>query len=68
MRLVYNWREILRKAWSVRFMVLAGALTAAEVVVPLFAEDMPRNVFAVLSAVSVTGALIARVYAQKDAP
>lgn len=66
--LVENWKSIIRKAWSVRFMVLAGLLTGAEVIVPLFAEDMPRNVFAILSGASVAGALVARVYAQKDKP
>lgn len=49
-------------------MLLAGILSGCEVVVPLFADTLPRNVFALLSGLSVTAALIARLVAQKDLP
>ena len=68
MKLYKNWREIVKKAWSVRLMLLAGILSGCEVVVPLFADTLPRNVFALLSGLSVTAALIARLVAQKDLP
>lgn len=66
MVLIPDWREVLRKAWSVRLMLLAGVLTGMEVVLPLFVHDIPRNVFAVLSGVTVCAALVARLLAQKD--
>ena len=66
MRLYDNWRDILRKAWSIRLMILAGALSAAEVVLPLFADVMPRGAFAGLSAITVTAAFVSRLIAQKD--
>lgn len=66
MQLYDNWRDILRKAWSIRLMILAGALSAAEVVLPLFADVMPRGTFAALSAVTVTAAFVSRLIAQKD--
>lgn len=66
MRLYENWRDILRKAWSIRLMILAGILSAAEVVLPLFADVMPRGTFAALSAVTVTAAFVSRLIAQKD--
>lgn len=47
-------------------MVLAGLLSAAEVVLPLFMHELPRNVFAILSVIAVTGAFVARIVAQKD--
>ena len=47
-------------------MILAGILTACEVVLPLFADYFPRNVFALLSFVAISLALIARLVAQKD--
>jgi hypothetical protein len=34
--LLDDWRRVLRRAWSIRFSLLAAAFTAAEVVVPLF--------------------------------
>jgi hypothetical protein len=66
MKLYDNWREILRKAWSIRLMLLAGLLTGCEVILPLFTDTMPRNVFAVLSMLAVSGAFVARIVAQKD--
>lgn len=64
MKLIPNAKAVLRKAWSVRLGILAGLFSGAEVVVPFFADAMPRNVFAVLSFVAVMGAVVARFVAQ----
>lgn len=68
MKLLPDWKLILRKAWSVRLIVLAAIFSAAEVVVPLFYDAMPRNTFALLSGVTTAAALMARVIMQKDVP
>jgi hypothetical protein len=68
MHLYDNWREILRKAWSIRFIVLAGLLSGAEVILPFFADAIPRGVFAVMTFGAVAGAFISRLVAQKDIP
>jgi len=65
MKLIANWRDVLTKAWSVRLMILAGLLTGVEVILPLFIESMPRNVFAGLSLVVVSAALVSRIMAQQ---
>ena len=61
-----DWREVVKKAWSIRLMVLAGLLSAAEVAVPFFADAMPSGVFAALSGLTVGAAFVARLLAQKD--
>ena len=66
MKLEKNWTAILRKAWSVRFIALAGLLSAAEVILPLYVDAMPRGTFAALSVLAVSGAFYARIVAQKD--
>jgi hypothetical protein len=66
MNLIPDWKIVLKKAWSVRLMLLAGVLSAVEVVLPLFAYDLPRGVFAALSGVVVMSAFVARLMAQKD--
>lgn len=66
MKLYDDWKLILKKAWSIRFMMLAGLLTATEVVLPLFADVFPRGAFAALSGVAVAAAFVARLVAQKD--
>lgn len=66
MKLYDNWKEILRKAWSIRFLAMAGLLSGAEVILPLFHDDIPKNIFAALSMVFVTAAFIARLVAQRD--
>lgn len=65
MTLYDNWRDILRRSWSLRFIILAGLLSGCEIVLPLFADQIPRNVFAVLSFAAVAAAFVARLVAQK---
>ena len=64
MSLVYDWKRVLRYGWSIRLIVLAGLLSGAEVVLPLFDDAIPRNLFAVLSLLVTVGAVVARVVAQ----
>ena len=61
-----NWKQIVRKAWSIRFIVIAGLLSGCEVILPLFGDDIPKNLFASLSLFFVTAAFIARIVAQRD--
>ncbi len=64
MTLHENWRHLLRKSWSVRWIALAGLLSGIEVVLPIFSDSMPRNLFAVLSMAATVSAVVARVMVQ----
>ena len=66
MKLYDNWQDILKKAWSIRFIALAAILTGLEVLLPLFHESVPKNLFAALSFVCVSAAFVARLVAQRD--
>lgn len=68
MRLINGWRAVLRKAWSIRLMLLAALLSGVEVVLPLLEGVLPilPGIFAALSFVTVAAAFVARVVAQKD--
>ena len=61
-----NWKDILKTAWSIRFIILAGLLSGAEVILPFFADSIPRGVFAALTLLAVSGAFISRLVVQKD--
>lgn len=65
MKLYPNWKTILRKGWSIRFMLIAGALSGFEVALPVFADQIPRGTFATLSFLAVSGAFISRLIAQE---
>ena len=65
MQLYPNWKEIIRRSWSLRFVVLAGVLSGLEVILPFFSDEIPRNLFAALSFVAVSAAFVARLVAQK---
>lgn len=65
MQLDPQWRDILRRAWSVRLMLLAALLSAAEAVLPFFSDEIDRRLFALLLAGLTFAALIARLVAQK---
>jgi hypothetical protein len=61
-----SWKLIVRKAWSIRLLVLAGLLSGVEVILPFFADSLPRGLFAALSFTAVAMAFIARLVAQKE--
>lgn len=68
MNLVSNWRRVLRRAWSIRLMILAGILSGLEVIfsLPDIAErlDWPQGIFAALSGLTTAAAFVARLIAQ----
>lgn len=68
MRLVSNWRQILRRAWSVRLIALAAFFTGLEIAMPLLDGylPLPPRTFAILSGLTGAAALVSRFVAQKD--
>lgn len=66
MKLYENWKDIVKKAWSVKFMIIAGVLSAVEVILPFLEDRFPRGLFAALSGLAVGAAFVARLVAQKD--
>jgi len=65
-RLIPEWRRVLNKALSVKFALAAGVLGAAEVVLPLFSDVIPRGLFASLSAIVAMLTPLVRVMKQRD--
>jgi len=63
--LLPDWKQVLKRAWSIRLIILAGTLTGLEVALPLFSDAVPRGMFAALSALASIAALWARLVAQK---
>lgn len=68
MKLASDWKRVLRYAWSIRLLVVAGILSGFEVALPLIHGlfPIPQGVFAALSGLTVCVAFIARLIAQKD--
>jgi GH24 family phage-related lysozyme (muramidase) len=67
MKLVENWRAVIRGAWSVRLMVIAAILSALPVFFSLLnaqALGLSPVVFAALSALASAGAVVARIVQQ----
>jgi hypothetical protein len=64
--LLDDWRRVARCAWSIRLSIVAALFTAAEVVVPLFGDVLPRGVFVLLAFSASIGAAIARLVAQPE--
>lgn len=64
MRLIEDWRHVLKHAWSIRFIVLAALLSGVEIVLPMFGDTMPRGLFAVLTLIVTVAAAVARLIPQ----
>jgi hypothetical protein len=66
MKLYPNWREILTKAWSIKFGVLATIFALMQVIVPIYVDDLPKHLFAVLTGVSTVGVIVSRLVWQQE--
>lgn len=66
MQLLENWKDVLIKAWSIRFIILAGILSGLEVILPLFSSSMPTGLFSALSFMAVSCSFIARIVVQSN--
>lgn len=64
--LLDDWRKVARRAWSIRLSIVAAIFTAAEVVVPLLGDVLPRGAFVLLAFAASIGAAIARLVAQPE--
>lgn len=67
MRLVANWRGVLKHAASVKLIVLAALLSGFEAALPFLDGWLPirPGVFALLTLLVTVAAFIARIVAQK---
>lgn len=61
-----TWREVLRKAWSVRLSALAAVFMAAEIALPMLSPRVPPYLFVLLALVASLGSIWARVLVQKN--
>ena len=68
MRLLDDWKDVLRRAWSIRLMLLAALFSGIEIALPLLDGilPLPRGAFAALSGLTTAAAFVARLLAQKE--
>jgi hypothetical protein len=66
MTLHSEWRRLLRHAWSIRLLALAGLFQALQAVLPAFEDVIPGHWFGIASGLATTGAFIARLITQKE--
>lgn len=68
MTLLPDWRDVLKKAWSVKFLALAGLVAGCETVLQLGgAAFLPAWVVPALTAFLTFLGILARVLAQHEA-
>ncbi|NLS19913.1 hypothetical protein HGP16_25575 [Rhizobium sp. P40RR-XXII] len=67
-KLVPEWGRVLRRAWSIRLIVVAGILSGCEVALPIIDQfvTIPRGTFAALTGLVTCGALISRLVVQEN--
>jgi len=65
MKLVSDWKRVLRHAWSIRLIIIAGLFSGVEIAMPYLEASFPPGIFAGLSALATGGAFVSRIVAQK---
>jgi hypothetical protein len=63
-KLLSDWKEILKKAWSIRLILVAGVLTGIEALLPLVAQKVPH--LPAITFIVIAAAFISRLLAQQD--
>lgn len=72
MKLYRNWKFIIKRAWSMRFMAMASFFNAATVVIALYSYKFPelhgngKIIFASAAFICTSAAFISRIIYQKD--
>lgn len=66
MKLYQNWKTILRKSWALRFMAIAAIGQTAQVVLPLWMDEIPRSEYAVFTLVAIVAGMGSRLVHQDD--
>jgi hypothetical protein len=66
MKLLDDWKHVVRKAWSIKLMLLAGLMTGCEAILPLVTDwvPLPRTTMAAIVFFVVMGAFVARLLVQ----
>ncbi|MBK0020815.1 hypothetical protein IAE29_03820 [Ochrobactrum sp. S46] len=67
MKLVSDWRRVLRHAWSIRLLLAAALLSGLEVVLPYLGDifPIPTGAFAALTFIVTVVAFVMRIKSQK---
>lgn len=69
MHLHPDWGAILRHAWSIRLILLAGLLTTLDVIMQIWVGiTTPTVIVAVLAGIANGAAFVARLIAQRKLP
>lgn len=63
-KLIEDWRAVLTRAWSLRFIILAGLFGGVEMALPLFTDSFPRNIFTAVTVFVCVGGAVSRFWAQ----
>lgn len=59
-----DWKNILKRAWSIRFWAVAILLQGIELLIPYYAENLPQGLFSILSLMAMIGGMYARFIIQ----
>lgn len=67
-RLIPNWRAVMTRAWSVRWMMIGGLLQIAEVALTQFPDllNLPRGTLAGATGIVMLLGLVARFCDQPE--
>jgi membrane protein required for beta-lactamase induction len=66
MKLIANWKRVLKRSWSVWCAVVAAIAGSVQLILPLFQDSIPRLPFAILTIVATLLGIGARVIEQKE--
>jgi hypothetical protein len=64
MKLIDNWRQILKHAWSIRMSLLALVFAGLEAGLPVFSDTIPHGPFLLLTMLVTVASGVSRLIDQ----
>jgi hypothetical protein len=66
MRLLPDYKRVLKQAWSIRWALCSGLFGGVEAFLPLFSDAIPRGLFAMAAVLTSLATVLSRLVVQKE--
>lgn len=61
-----DWKLVLMKAWSIKFIILSIVFQSIEILLPIYSDKFERGVFGILSVLAAALSFYSRFVVQRD--
>jgi len=61
-----DWHIVLKKAWSIRFIIMSIVFQSTDLLLPIYSDKFTRGIFSSLSIISAALSFYSKFVVQED--